>query len=103
MPGSNSLSNVNVFAAFASLRLPVADKVRANLMGSYQNVQYANGLTLAQDGLFNKRAWSLAGNVFYSPVKQIDLGLEYRHGERELVNGASGTLDRIEFAAKYSF
>ncbi len=103
VPGSNSLSNVNVFAAFASLRLPVADKVRANLMGSYQNVQYANGLTLAQDGLFNKRAWSLAGNVFYSPVKQIDLGLEYRHGERELVNGASGTLDRIEFAAKYSF
>ena len=103
VPGSNSLSNVNVFAAFAALRVPLVDKLRANLMGSYQNVQYAKGLTLAQDGLFSKRAWSLAGNLFYSPVKQIDLGIEYRHGERDLVNHASGTLDRVEFAAKYSF
>ena len=103
VPGTNSLSNVDVFAAFAALRLPVIDKVRANLIGSYQNVQFSNGLTLAQDGLFSKRAWSVAGNVFYSPVKQIDLGVEYRHGERKLVNGAGGALDRVEFSAKYNF
>ena len=77
--------------------------MRANLIGSYQNVQFSNGLTLAQDGLFSKRAWSVAGNVFYSPVKQIDLGVEYRHGERKLVNGAGGALDRVEFSAKYNF
>ena len=34
---------------------------------------------------------------------QIDLGVEYRHGDRELVSGADGQLDRLEFAAKYNF
>ena len=48
-------------------------------------------------------AWSAAANLFYSPVKNIDLGVEYRHGERELVNGADGTTNRIDVVAKYSF
>lgn len=48
-------------------------------------------------------AWSLAGNFFYSPVKSLDFGVEYRHGERELVGEQSGRLDRVEAAAKYSF
>ena len=37
------------------------------------------------------------------PVSNVDLGIEIRRGERELVSGASGQLDRVEFAAKYSF
>jgi hypothetical protein len=41
--------------------------------------------------------------LFWSPVKGFDLGVEYRHGERILVSGANGQLDRVEFAAKYSF
>ena len=44
-----------------------------------------------------------AVNVFYSPVKPVDLGIEFRHGERKLVSGVTGKLDRIELAAKYSF
>ena len=52
---------------------------------------------------FNDKAWSVAANLFLSPVKSIDLGIEYRHGEREIVSGAKGQLDRFEFAAKYSF
>ena len=46
---------------------------------------------------------SYAGNLFWSPTKGFDLGIEYRHGERELVSGAAGQLDRMEFVAKYSF
>jgi hypothetical protein len=72
-------------------------------MGSIQSVDYSSALPLASIGGYNKRAWSLAANLFYSPVKNIDLGIEYRHGERELVSGADGNLDRIEVAAKYSF
>jgi hypothetical protein len=45
----------------------------------------------------------MAGNVFWSPVRNVDLGIELRHGERKLVSGAKGSLDRVEFAAKYSF
>lgn len=98
----NTLSDVDVFAALAAARISLTPTVRVNLMGSYQDVDYGN-LTTVQVGTFNKRAWSVAGNVFFSPVKNIDLGVEVRHGERKLVNGAEGAVDKIEFAAKYSF
>ncbi|WP_374529184.1 DcaP family trimeric outer membrane transporter [Novosphingobium sp.] len=103
VPATNSLENVDVFAAIGAVRIPVGPGLRVNLMGSYQTVDYSDTLALANIAGFNKRSWSAAANLFYSPVKNIDLGVEYRHGERELVSGASGTTDRIEFAAKYSF
>ena len=74
-----------------------------NLMSSYQKVSYDNGLATASLAAFNKSAWSGAANLFYSPVKNIDLGVEYRHGQRKLVGGADGSTDRIEVAAKYNF
>lgn len=103
VPATNSLESVNVLALIGAVRVPLAPGVRANLMGSYQNVDYSDSLALANIATFNKKAWSAAANLFYSPVKNIDLGIEYRHGERELVNGADGSTDRIEVAAKYSF
>jgi hypothetical protein len=48
-------------------------------------------------------AWSLAGNLLYSPVKNLDFGIKYGHGERVLVSGRSGTVDRVQAEAKYSF
>jgi len=103
LTATNKLSSVNVFAVIGALRVPLADGVRANLMGSFQNVDYADALAKTDIATFNKKAWSAAANLFYSPVKNIDLGVEYRHGERELVNGADGTTNRIDVVAKYSF
>lgn len=103
LPATNSLADVNVMAAVAALRVAVAPQVRVNLMGSYQHVDYSDALSAVGIASYNKQAWSAAANVFYSPVKNIDLGVEYRHGVRELVNGADGSLDRVEFAAKYNF
>lgn len=103
LPATNSLSDVRVLAGFAALRLAVSPTVRVNLIGSYQRADYDSSLALASIGTFNQRAWSGAVNLFYSPVKPVDLGIEFRHGERQLVNGTDGKLDRVEFAAKYSF
>ncbi|MEJ2410278.1 MAG: DcaP family trimeric outer membrane transporter [Novosphingobium sp.] len=103
VPATNSLESVNVIAALAAARIAIAPQWRINVMGGYQRVDYANALAAAALAAYNKQAWSAAANIFYSPVKNIDLGLEYRHGERELVSGADGALDRVEFAAKYSF
>jgi hypothetical protein len=102
-PVANKLESVNVIAALAAARIAIAPQWRINVMGSYQRVDYADALTAAALASYNKQAWSAAANLFYSPVKNIDLGIEYRHGERKLVSGADGALDRIEFAAKYSF
>jgi hypothetical protein len=103
MPGTGKLEDVTVFSAMLAARVGIVPGVRANLMGSFQHVTYADALTLAMVGGYNRQAWSVAGNLFWTPIKNVDLGIEVRHGERKLVNSASGALDRIEFAAKYGF
>lgn len=94
---------VNAFAALAAAHIPLAPNLRMNVMGSYQSLDYADSLLLAGIGTYNHRAWSGAANLFYSPVRNVDVGVEYRHAVRTLVNGAEGTLDQVEFAAKYNF
>lgn len=103
VPGVNQLRRVKSFSGFAALRLGWTPTVRSTLMASFQNVSYPGGFAAGTFNAFNDQAWSFAGNLFWSPVKGLDLGVEYRHGERVLVSGADGQLDRVEFAAKYSF
>lgn len=102
-PATGDLADVRLFAALAAARVALTPEIRMNLMGSYQTVDYDGALPVAALAGFNDRAWSLAANIFWTPVRNIDLGFEYRRGTRELVSGAKGQLDRFEFAAKYSF
>lgn len=94
---------MRVFAALAAARIAITPTLRVNIIGSMQSVDYAAALSPAAIAAYNKRAWSGAVNLFYSPVRAIDLGVEYRHGSRELVNGQRGNIDRLEFAARYNF
>ena len=97
------LRPVTTFAAMAAVRVPLSKNLRANIMGSMQNVDYPSGFAAGVFNNFNEEAWSVAGNLFWSPVKNVDVGVELRHGERGLVDGRSGQLNRLEFAAKYNF
>ena len=94
-----SLNTVDVFAAFAALKFGLTSKLRSTVMISYQKDDY----NTVVPGTVNNKAVSYAGNLFYSPVKNLDFGIEYRHGERDLLNGTQGQLDRFEFASKYNF
>ncbi|WP_244309845.1 DcaP family trimeric outer membrane transporter [Sphingobium fuliginis] len=91
---------------FGAGRYALDDQWRVNLIASYQRIFYADDLdpaTTSGIAMFNRQAWSVAGNLFYSPVKNVDLGIEYRHGERRLVNDLNGHVDRFDVAAKYNF
>jgi hypothetical protein len=94
-----ALSTVDIFAGFAALKLGWTAKLRSTLMFGYQKDDY----NIAVPATANAKSVSLAGNLFYSPIKNFDVGIEYRHGQRTLVSGMQGQLDRIEFASKYSF
>jgi hypothetical protein len=96
---ATGLEPVNSIAGFASVRVYWTDKTRSNFTLSAQEVDAPS----FAPGAMNKSAWSAAANIFTTPVKGFDLGLEYRHGERETVNGADGTLDRLHLVAKQSF
>jgi regulator of replication initiation timing len=100
---TGQLETPRLFAGFAALRIGLTPTVRTNIMFSYQDVNYPGGFAAGYFNGFNETAYSYAGNIFWSPAKGFDLGAEYRHGVRELGSGAKGQLDRLEFAAKYSF
>ena len=51
----------------------------------------------------NRSAWSASGNLKYTPVPQLLLGLEYMYANRELENGVDGAFHRLQFSAKYVF
>lgn len=99
-PGAG-LEVIDNFAGFIALRHAWTANLRSTIAGSYQWAGYPGGV--AVNPLVNKTAWSASANLFWTPVKSFDVGVEYRRGERELLSGASGTLDRIEFAFKYGF
>lgn len=103
VPATGQLKNVDILGGYSALKVNWTPKLRSTLTGSIQTVDYDSGLALASLANFNKQAWSVSANLFYSPVKGVDLGAEYRHGVREIVSGADGSLDRLEFLAKYSF
>lgn len=98
--GQTGLETVDVTAGFVAARFGLTAKLRSTLAYSFQEVDYPSGLV---PGAANDQARSYAINLFYSPVKSLDLGIEYRHGERELVNGDKGKLDRVHVVAKQSF
>ncbi|RKG34533.1 DcaP family trimeric outer membrane transporter [Acinetobacter tianfuensis] len=69
------------------------------------DTKYAKTLKAASDVSANankevQQAWL---NIIYSPVKPIELGLEYVDGKRETFAGRSYNDDRVGFMAKYSF
>lgn len=51
----------------------------------------------------NKSAWSAGANLLYSPIKELTLGAEYFYAQRILHDGASGSMNRFQFSAKYAF
>jgi hypothetical protein len=48
-----------------------------------------------------ERTMYFAGNLVWSPVKQMDIGGEYLWGQRDNKNGAVDTARRIQFSTKY--
>lgn len=99
LPGSR-LETVRNFAGFAALKLGWTATVRSTFMASYQTADYGDALV---SPLSNKAAWSGAANLFWTAAKGFDVGIEYRHGERRLVNDDSGGIDRVEAAFKYAY
>jgi hypothetical protein len=54
-------------------------------------------------GVVNKSAESAHLNLIWSPVARTNLGVEYIFGRRVTQNGDSGSLNRLQVSAQYSF
>lgn len=49
-----------------------------------------------------KRARSAQVNLFWSPVPDLSIGLEFLHGQRQLLNKQDGELNRLMFSVRYT-
>ena len=86
------------------------DKLHGTLAYGYmtfdKNQDYLDAV--ADDTKINKNLWQAWGNLFYSPVQPVSLGVEYVYGEREAfapaANGSKkGEDNRVNLVAIYNF
>jgi hypothetical protein len=74
----------------------ISDAWRATVaygMNRGQSAQALNNRTLQQ----------LFINTIYSPIKNLDLGVEYIYGQRKTFVGDVGTMSRFDLMGRYSF
>jgi hypothetical protein len=91
---------IAVTGGFAAFRHAWTERLHSTLSYSFLNVDNDGALTPASA---NDSSSSWSANLFFTPTPGLDLGVEYRHAQREIFSGASGEMDRIHFAAKQSF
>lgn len=77
-----------------------SERWRSNLI--YGHVEIDNEDIASVDGA-NKKLQSVHINTFFSPYKNVDLGLEYVYARREIESGREGKLGRITFGGKFRF
>jgi len=67
------------------------------------DTNYAKTFIAAGNTTANKEVQQAWLNVIYSPVKPVDLGLEYVNGKREAFTGKTFKDNRVGLMAKYNF
>lgn len=97
---AGDLEAVDVISAFIAYRHVWSDKLRSSVFYSALQGDYDEQLV---GGAITEATESYHANLLYSPVAKITLGLEAMYAKRELVNDADGTLNRLQFSAKYDF
>ena len=101
---TNEVETFDQWGGFLAYRHYWIDNLRSNLVYSYgaaDNDQAVLGTTAYNAA--NKEFQSVHANLIWSPVPQVDLGIEYLYGYREIESGADGELNRIQFSATYNF
>jgi hypothetical protein len=95
-----SLETIDGLAGYLAYRHFWTDRLRSTVL--YAAESYDNPSALNNSNV-NKASESWSLNFFYSPIPKLDIGAEYRWAKRELENGDSGTLNRLQLTTKYSF
>ena len=96
----NDLEAVDQWGGFLAYRHFWTDSLRSTLAYSYGEAD--NRVDIVGTGV-NKKFQSVHGNLIWSPIPAVNLGIEYLWGYRELENGEDGDLNRIQFGAQYNF
>jgi hypothetical protein len=67
------------------------------------NVVYGMNLGRTAELYDNRRLYELFVNAINSPIKNVELGVEYIYGQRLTFSGQVGTLSRFDLMGRFSF
>ncbi len=79
--------------------------LRSSIDAGYGKLQNSSSVitTLASKNNLDKRQIGGRVNVIWSPVPQVDLGVEYDYARRTVQSGLSGNLHRVEVESVFKF
>lgn len=98
----NTAGNVelpSVIGGYVGYRHLWTDKLRSTLSVSASRANNPAGTF----GTINQSDKSAHVNLIWSPWPKVDVGVEYIYAKREIENGDTGALNRVQFGAKYDF
>ncbi|MFK5855819.1 MAG: DcaP family trimeric outer membrane transporter [Bacteroidota bacterium] len=96
---SNKLILLNSMGGFVSYTHNWNSKLSSNFIFSYIHLEKTSLLT-AED--FNYSNYALV-NLFYSPFKRLNFGVEYIWGELFVQDDQNGDANRLQFLAQFTF
>ncbi len=74
-----------------------SDNLRSSLVGDYIQLDNVTGATSIETN------WSILGNLIWSPVPRVDMGVEVWYQEVELLNGFNADWVRLQVGISRSF
>ncbi|BDG10463.1 DcaP family trimeric outer membrane transporter [Anaeromyxobacter paludicola] len=107
-PNTNRVIVEQAIGAVVGYQFKPTDWVRFNLVGGftrnfdneYTTYAAANGLDSGRFGI-NRMVRQVHFGPIFTPVRNIDLGVEGIWGDRETLKGEKGDMARLNFSAKY--
>lgn len=100
LDANGDLDPIFTYSGFGAYRHIWGDTVRSTLGASYFKADNPVLLTTNQ---VTDESWNAFGNIIWSPVRPLDIGVEFMYASRTLEDGQSGDLQKIQFSTKYSF
>lgn len=94
------LDPIATWSGFAAYRHFWSSNLRSSIAASYFKAGNPVELT---GNLVTDQSWNALANLIWSPVKPLDIGIEYMHAGRTLEDGQSGNLQKLQISTKYAF
>ncbi len=96
---SGRIQLADVVSGYAAYRHYWSDTLRSSLVLAAARAKNPT----ATFGGVNKASESAHLNLIWSPEPKVNLGAEYIYGKREVEDGRSGSLNRLQLSAQYQF
>lgn len=97
---AGNLDPIFTYSGFAAYQHWWGKRLRSVVSGAYFKADNPVLLTTNQ---VTDESWNALGNLIWTPVDPLDIGVEVMYANRTLEDGRSGDLRRLMFSTRYNF